>query len=95
VLLLSNFAMNDETTRQVPHRANDIWISVTMMATLISICVGVISVNRALTDSAVTQEARFIRLEETVKSLREDLNEYRQEATRRENGRYSNGNALK
>ncbi|WP_353672556.1 hypothetical protein [Synechocystis sp. LKSZ1] len=79
-----------------PPRANDIWISVTMIGVMLSIGVGVISVNKTLTDAAVTQEARFIRLEETVKSLREDLNEYRQTQTRNNNNeRYSNGDAIK
>jgi len=87
--------MNDEMNRQTPHRANDIWISVTMMATLLSISVGVISVNRALTDSAVSQEARFIRLEETVKSLREDLNEYKQMQSKGGKNGYSNGDPNK
>ncbi|BFM38901.1 hypothetical protein OLK001_08270 [Synechocystis sp. LKSZ1] len=67
-----------------------------MIGVMLSIGVGVISVNKTLTDAAVTQEARFIRLEETVKSLREDLNEYRQTQTRNNNNeRYSNGDATK
>lgn len=64
-----------------------------MIGVILSIGAGVISINRTLTDAAVSQEARFIRLEETVKSLREDLNEYRQ--IRNNNGRYPNGDAIK
>lgn len=91
--LLSLPAMNEIPPH--PPRANDIWISVTMIGVMLSIGVGVISVNKTLTDAAVTQEARFIRLEETVKSLREDLNEYRQTQLKGNGNGYSSGNLNK
>jgi len=78
-----------------PPRANEIWISVTMIGVILSIGAGVISINRTLTDAAVSQEARFIRLEETVKSLREDLTEYKQMQLKEAKNGYPNSDAIK
>lgn len=66
-----------------------------MMATLLSIVAGVISVNRLLTDSAVQQEGRFIRLEESVKALREDVIEQKQIRLQRGSNGYYDSNTNK
>jgi hypothetical protein len=49
-----------------------------MVGVLISIVVGILTINRTLTEAAISQEARFIRLEEQVKSLKEDIQEYKE-----------------
>lgn len=64
---------SQEPNGRPPIRANDIWISTTMIGVILSVAAGVVSINETLTRGAVEQEARFIRLEETVKALKEQI----------------------
>lgn len=54
-------------------RANDIWISASMVSVLMAIIIGVITIQNGLTKSAIDQEQRFTRLEEKVKAISEDI----------------------
>ena len=77
------------------HRPNDIWISATMLSVLLSVVGGVMSIKNTLTEAAVSQEARFTRIEEQVKALREDVIEQKEIRYQRGSNGYSSGDATK
>ena len=64
--------MTDEKEKE-PHliTPHDVWISSTLIGVILSVLGGVVTIKDTLTKGAVEEEARFIRLEESVKSLKE------------------------